>query len=79
MAHALAMVNPNVTAEVVEAEEFPDLARRYRVMSVPKTVINDAAEFVGAVPEEAFLNAILQSLGKAPIDFDGPAQSSELS
>ena len=76
------MVNPNVTAEVVEAEEFPDLARRYRVMSVPKTVINDAAEFVGAVPEEAFLNAILQSLGKAPIDFnghDGPAQSSELS
>jgi predicted DsbA family dithiol-disulfide isomerase len=70
VAHALAMVNSNVTADVVEAQEFPDLARRYRVSSVPKTVINDTAEFVGAMPEELFLNAVLQALGSDTIDFD---------
>ena len=62
-AHSFALANPNITAEVVEVEEFPELARKYQVMGVPKTVINDKAEFVGAVPDELFLSAIFQALG----------------
>ena len=69
-AHALAMVNPQITAEVVEVQEFPNLAQRYKIMGVPKTVINEGAEFVGAVPDEAFVNAILEALGKPPVDFE---------
>ena len=38
-------------ADIVEASEFPDLARRFNVHAVPKTVINDTDEVVGAVPE----------------------------
>ena len=34
---------------------IPDLARRYRVSSVPKTVVGEAEEFVGAQPEAALL------------------------
>ena len=70
-AYALAMANANVSASVVEVQEFPDLARRYRVMGVPKTIINDVAELSGAVSEEAFLSAIVQTLGQ-PLTGEGP-------
>ncbi|MDA0798481.1 MAG: thioredoxin family protein [Chloroflexi bacterium] len=68
-AHAFAMVNPNVTAEVVECQEFPEMAQAFQVSGVPKTVINDSSEFVGAVPDEIFINAILQTIGKEEIDW----------
>lgn len=70
----MAMANPNVSAEVVEVQEFPDMAQRYQVMGVPKTVINDKAEFVGAVPDEVFLNAILEAIGEPPME---PASAGE--
>ena len=68
-AHALAIANPHVKAEIVEAQEFPEMAQKFQVMGVPKTVINDTAEFVGAVPDEIFLNAILETLGAEPVDW----------
>ncbi len=68
-AHAFALANPNVKAEVIECQEFPEVAQHYQVSGVPKTVINDKAEFVGAVPDEIFVNAILQTIGKAEIDW----------
>ncbi|HID17275.1 TPA: glutaredoxin, partial [Candidatus Bathyarchaeota archaeon] len=33
--------------------------QKYAVMAVPKVVINEVAEFTGALPEDAFLNQIL--------------------
>jgi len=42
----------------VEASEFPDLAQRYNVYAVPKTVINEVGEVVGAVPEAHLVAAI---------------------
>ncbi len=68
-AHAFAMANPNVTAEIVECQEFPEMAQAFQVSGVPKTVINDSAEFVGAVPDEIFINAILQAIGKEEVDW----------
>jgi glutaredoxin-like protein len=55
LAHEIAWANPNVTAYAVEATEYPDLARRYRVTGVPKTVIDDRVEILGAVPEDTFI------------------------
>ncbi|HSE96340.1 MAG TPA: thioredoxin family protein, partial [Methylomirabilota bacterium] len=43
------------------ATEFPDLAQRYSVMAVPKTVINDRASFEGALPETQFVDAVLRA------------------
>jgi protein-disulfide isomerase len=54
----MAVESERVTADVIEAMEFPDLARRYAVRGVPKIVINDRAEFVGALPEAEYLAQI---------------------
>ena len=54
----MAIANSRVVADVVEVSEFMDLAQKYQVRGVPKTVINDAAEFMGNVPEETFVEHI---------------------
>jgi hypothetical protein len=55
----MAFASPHVTAYAVEATEFPDLARRYRVSAVPKTVVNEVREVLGALPEEAYVEQAL--------------------
>lgn len=62
----MAVEFPHVTADVIEANEFPELSRRYAVSGVPKTIINDKVEFTGAVPEEQFVAAIQQAAGVEP-------------
>lgn len=64
----MAFVSPNITAYAVEVTEYPDLARRYRVSGVPKTVVDTGVEILGALPEEPF---ITQALGSPPADADG--------
>ena len=54
----MAVESDRVTADVIEAMEFPDLARRFAVRGVPKIVINERAEFVGALPESEYLAQI---------------------
>ena len=64
LAHKLAMENEHITADVIEISEFVDLAQRYHVQGVPKTVINDRVEFAGALPEPRFVQQVLQALEK---------------
>jgi len=61
LAQHMAIASPRITAECVEATEFPELSQRYRVMAVPKIVINDKIQFEGAIPEKDFLDAVLQA------------------
>ena len=63
LAHAMALESPHIVADVVEIQEFPYLASAYSVMSVPKTVINDSAQFTGALTEEVFLHRIMAAVG----------------
>ncbi len=58
----MAFANPNITAFAVEATEFPDLARRYRVTGVPKTVVNEAVEILGGLPQDDFVQQALCKL-----------------
>jgi glutaredoxin-like protein len=51
LAHQLAFASPLVTADMVEAVEYPHLAEKYHVMGVPRTVINEDIHIEGAVPE----------------------------
>jgi hypothetical protein len=63
----MAIASPRVTAECIEANEFPELSQRYQVMAVPKVVINDTVQFEGALPERDFLGAVLQAVdGRVP-------------
>jgi predicted DsbA family dithiol-disulfide isomerase len=62
LAQHMAIASDRVTATVIEANEFPELSRAYQVSGVPKVVINDRVEMVGAYPEPQFLEAVLQAL-----------------
>ena len=64
----MAFANPLITAYAVEATEFPDLARRYHVNGVPKTVVNEEVEILGGLPQDAFVQQALSML-----DSDGSA------
>jgi hypothetical protein len=57
----MAVASERVRATAIEATEFPQLSRAYRVMAVPKVVINDRVEFEGALPESQFLAAVLRA------------------
>jgi hypothetical protein len=57
----MAFASPNITAYAVEATEFPDLAHRYKVNGVPKTVVNEEVEILGALPESDFIE---QAVGR---------------
>ena len=63
----MAFANPKITAYAVEATEYPDLARRYRVTGVPKTIVNDDVEILGALPQDDFIEqALALAPGNAP-------------
>ena len=52
------MQSEKISADGVEVTGYPDLAQRYRVQAVPKTVVNETAEFVGAGPESMLLEHV---------------------
>ena len=66
LANRMAIASPLVSARTIEASEFPDLSRRFEVQGVPRTVVNEAGAFVGALPESQFVGAILELAGVAP-------------
>jgi hypothetical protein len=58
----MAFASPHITAYAFEATEFPDLARRYQITGVPKTIVNEEIEILGALPQDAFVEQALGSL-----------------
>jgi protein-disulfide isomerase len=56
----MSLENKLITTDVVEIQEFPNLARHYNVSGVPKTVINDVIQFTGSIPEAEFLEKVMQ-------------------
>lgn len=67
LAHKLAVASDLVSAEGVEATEFPELANRYSVYGVPRTVIEVAGggevHVEGAVPETRLLAELRKAVG----------------
>jgi glutaredoxin-like protein len=61
LAYQFALESDKVSADGIEVTGFPDLARRYRISSVPKTVVADGVEFVGAQPEAVLLQHVQQA------------------
>ena len=59
LAHRLAIESPLIRASCVEATEFMELSRRFRVTGVPKTVVNESIEILGALPEDQFVRSVV--------------------
>lgn len=56
--HRMALENPHIKADMVDATLFPELSVKYKVMGVPKIVINEVHELMGAQPLPAMLDLI---------------------
>lgn len=61
LAHKFAIESDRVQADVIEVSEFPHLGQKYSVMGVPKIVINERTELVGAIPETQFVDHVVQA------------------
>jgi glutaredoxin-like protein len=62
LAHQMAIASPMVRADMVEAQEFPQLAIKYQVMGVPRTVINEKVHIEGSAPEPMVLEKLQEAL-----------------
>jgi len=56
LANKVAIENENITSNIIEVIEFPELGEKYSVFGVPKVVINEEIQFEGAVPENYFID-----------------------
>jgi glutaredoxin-like protein len=61
MAHKAAIENDHITADMVEATEFPHLAMRYDVKGVPRTLVGESIAIEGAVSESELVEKILEA------------------
>lgn len=62
LAHQMAMENKMITADMIEAIEFPHLAEKYQVSGVPKSIINERVEVEGAVSEDIFIEYVKSAI-----------------
>ena len=68
LAHRLAMASEWVTADMVEATEFPHLANKYQVYGVPRSVINEVIHIEGAVPESNLISQLMTVQDEAEME-----------
>jgi glutaredoxin-like protein len=59
VAHKLAVESDMVRADVIDSSEFVALAQKYAVIGVPKVIINEKVEFMGAFSEDLFAEHVL--------------------
>ena len=62
LAHKLSMMNPLISSEMIDATEFPELAAQFNIHGVPRIVINESEYFEGALPEEMYVERIVQNI-----------------
>lgn len=64
-AHRFAIENENVTAEMIESQEFMSLSQEYGVRGVPQINVNGHdGQFKGNLPPQQFLDQIQRTLAK---------------
>ena len=61
-AHRLAFGRKEIRADMIDSSEFPHLANKYAVMSVPKVVINETFSFEGALLEKQFAEQVMKAV-----------------
>ncbi len=62
LSHQFAMASELITADAIEATEFPELSMQYNVRGVPRIVVNEDHHFEGAMPEEWFVEEVLKAV-----------------
>jgi hypothetical protein len=52
-----------ITADMVDASEYAELADSFQVYGVPLTVVNNNGRIEGGMPESAFISRVLGGSG----------------
>jgi len=76
--YQLSLANPKVRSEVIEVNEFPELADRYQVRAVPLTVIADKVAIPGAMHPDALVEQVVKVSGSGvsePQEAPGPTSA----
>lgn len=68
LAHRMAAASPMVSASVIEAQEYPDLAGAHRVMGVPRTVVNERYHAEGNMSETVLVTALSRAMASGRAD-----------
>jgi alkyl hydroperoxide reductase subunit AhpF len=58
-ANRIAITSQQVTTVIIDAQQFPDLAERYKAKSVPMTIIDGGLSIVGVVPPAQLVEKVL--------------------
>jgi glutaredoxin-like protein len=67
LAYHMALESPCISAEVIEATEFPELSERHQVRAVPTTTIDDKMSFAGAVRDDVLVDIIERLMQPSPL------------
>ena len=59
-AHRMAIANPLIRADMIEATEFPGLSRKFGVRGVPRTMVNADFNIDGGLPDDVFINQVTE-------------------
>lgn len=66
LASRMARYSSKVRSEVIEANEFPELSRKFRVQGVPRTVVNSIFYAEGSLSESMMTDALKKGLADDP-------------
>jgi len=62
LAHQAAIINPLISAEMIESLEFQEETAKYEVFGVPKTIINETTSLEGMAPVEMFIDKLFEAV-----------------
>jgi glutaredoxin-like protein len=60
VAHQMAMESEMITADLVNVEDFPEVAERYQVLAAPTVIVNGLYHFYGALREPEFVEQVMR-------------------
>ncbi len=61
MGHRMALESDLVRADMINAQDFPQLTQKYSVNAVPKVIVNENVQFEGALPEDQYLQKVVEA------------------
>lgn len=62
----MAMESDLVTADMVDASEYPELSDSFQVYGVPLTIVNGSGRVEGGMPEGMFVPQVLGKANASP-------------
>lgn len=65
LAHQLAMEKDNITADLVNLDDFPEIMEHYNITAAPTVIVNGNNRFYGAIQETDFVEQVLKTVQNA--------------